>query len=127
MKWMRIGRGRLHRPQEEAPHPQEDPEDSDQEEVHREGLPQVHRHQLQVRPRSLPDARRQGQLHGAPQEGPQARIGSQSYYTSILRPKFKLVLCFVALGPLADGSSLLLSTSFIMTLKPMSGILISSS
>ena len=92
---------------------EEDPEDLDKEEVRREGLPQVHRYQLQVRTRSLPDPRGQGQLHGTPQEGPQARIGS--YYTTILRLMFKLALNCAAYGPMPSyGSSLL---DIAMTLK----------
>lgn len=37
-----------------------------------EDQPQVHRHQLQIRTRPLPDRRRQGLLHGTTQEGPSA-------------------------------------------------------
>merc|ERR1711874_368524 len=49
---------------------------SHKEEVCREGLAQVHRHQFQIWPRSLPDATGQVRLYGTPQEGPQG-IGQQ--------------------------------------------------
>merc|ERR1719300_1039157 len=51
------------------PHPQEISDYPDRQAVHREGVSQVHRHLLQVRPRTLPDPGRQGRLHGTPQEG----------------------------------------------------------
>ena len=50
-------------------------EDFDQEEVRRESFPQVHRHQLQVWPRSLPDPTGQGRLLGSSQEGPEGSLG----------------------------------------------------
>merc|ERR1719362_332238 len=59
-------------PEEVSPHPH-------QEEGSREDQPQVHRHQLQVRPRKVPDPPGQGCLHGPPQEGPQG-VGRPSPY-----------------------------------------------
>ena len=71
--------GLLHWTQEEDPHPEEVSPHAHQEEGSWEDQPQVHRHQLQVRPRKVPDPPRQGRLHGSPQEGPQG-VGRPKLY-----------------------------------------------
>ena len=71
--------GLLHWTQEEDPHPEEVSPHPHQEEGSWEDQPQVHRHQLQVRPRKVPDPPGQGRLHGSPQEGPQG-VGRPKLY-----------------------------------------------
>ena len=61
--------GMLHWTQEEGSDPEEVSSDPHQEEGSRGRQPQVHRHHLQVRSRKVPDPRREGCLHGPPQEG----------------------------------------------------------
>ena len=61
--------GVLHWTQEEAADSAQVSADPHQEEGSGEDQPQVHRHHLQVWSRKVPDPRREGRLHGTPQEG----------------------------------------------------------
>merc|ERR1712198_55673 len=101
--------GRLHWTQEEGAHSQKVPAHPHQEKVHGEGQPQVHRHQLQVRPRSLPDSPGQDRLHGTAQEGQEGLI---SLLATTTRPRVKtrvaylnpiVILTRVTLGELVFG------------------------
>ena len=59
----------LHWTQEEGSDSAKVSPDPYQEEGHGGCQPQVYRHHLQVRSRKVPDPRREGRLHGSPQEG----------------------------------------------------------
>ena len=59
----------LHRTQEEGSDSEKVSSDPYQEEGLGGCQPQVYRHNLQVRSRKVPDPRREGCLHGPPQEG----------------------------------------------------------
>merc|ERR1712147_510049 len=61
--------GMLHWTQEEGSYSEKVSSDPHQEEGHGGRQPQVYRHHLQLRSRKVPDPRREGRLHGTPQEG----------------------------------------------------------
>merc|ERR1712029_578484 len=60
--------GMLHWTQEESVDPEKVSADPHQEEGPGAHQPQVHRHDLQVRSRKVPDSRREGRFHGTSQE-----------------------------------------------------------
>ena len=61
--------GMLHWTQEESVDPEKVSADPHQEEGPGAHQPQVHRHDLQVRSRKVPDPRREGRVHGTSEEG----------------------------------------------------------
>ena len=75
--------GMLHWTQEESVDPEKVPADPHQEEGPGAHQPQVHRHDLQVRSRKVPDPRREGRFHGTSQERQEG-----------INPTISIVLCY---------------------------------
>ena len=75
--------GMLHWTQEESVDPEKVSADPHQEEGPGAHQPQVHRHDLQVRSRKVPDPRREGRFHGTSQERQEG-----------INPTISIVLCY---------------------------------